>query len=888
VTVCRTPRSAVLGLTVGALAAGGLVTGAAPALAASPDVVVNEVYGGGGNSGATLTDDFIELRNNSAGTVSLDGWSVQYASATGNAWGVTALSGSIAPGGTYLVREAAGTGGSTPLPTPDAAGTLALSGSAGKVALVTSTTKLTCGGTTGPTCAGVAGVRDVVGYGSTAAGGEGAPAAGLTNSTSASRAGGVDTDDNSADFTAGTPTPQSSGGTTTPPDDPPSDTLDCAAATVPIGSVQGTTDTSPLAGRTVTVAGTVVGDLQAGGFTGVFVQDAGDGNAATSDGVFAYGAAGDLALGDQVVVRGTVLEFNGLTEISPSTVVACGTGELPTATELPIPSSNQAREAFEGMLVSPAAALTVTEVHDLDNYGQLVLAAGGRLITPTEQAEPGPEAAAVAAANAERSILLDDGRTANLAPADGVRQAPPYLTVDAPVRVGDEARLQPQVLSFSFGEFVLEPADGTAAGNEFTATNPRPTAPPVVGGDLRVGDFNVLNYFVDFPSEFGGDARGAADAGELAEQQAKIVTAITTLDADVLTLHEIENSAVLTPSTPYRAVETLLAAIEAEDGHDWAFVPAHEDTDVITNAIVYRTDRVTPVGNPEVPADLSAFDNARSPIAQTFDAHGEVFTLIANHLKSKGSSCGAGSDDTSVGGAGNCNGDRVVQAQALVDFAAHMVQQSGDGDVLLTGDLNSYGKEDPIDVVTAAGYTDMGPVLAPGEYSYVFDGGSGSLDHVLASPSMVEKLTGLGVWDINAVESFAYEYDGYEPLYAPNAYRASDHNPTLFGMEVAATAAISADRPFRGDEVIVTGAGFVPGEQVSASLPSRNRGELGTAVADAGGRVSIRFTVPVALPAGDQEVLLTGTSGETASTGFALRPLPEELLARLIRWWDGR
>ena len=157
---------------------------------------------------------------------------------------------------------------------------------------------------------------------------------------------------------------------------------------------------------------------------------------------------------------------------------------------------------------------------------------------------------------------------------------------------------------------------------------------------------------------------------------------------------------------------------------------------------------------------------------------------------------------------------------------------------------------------------------------------------------MVEKLTGLGVWDINAVESFAYEYDGYEPLFAPYPYRASDHNPTVIGLatvapEVPATATISDPRPFRGDRITVTGTGFAPGERVTASLPSRVRGQLGTATADAEGRVTIRFTVPVALPPGDQEVRLTGTSGETASTGFQLRTALQELRDRLVRFFRG-
>jgi 5'-nucleotidase len=183
----------------------------------------------------------------------------------------------------------------------------------------------------------------------------------------------------------------------------------------------------------------------------------------------------------------------------------------------------------------------------------------------------------------------------------------------------------------------------------------------------------------------------------------------------------------------------------------------------------------------------------------------------------------------------------------------------------------------------------MAPVLAPGEYSYVFDGGSGSLDHVFASPSMRAKLTGLGVWDVNAVESYAYEYDGYEPLYASYPYRASDHNPTLIGISTRtpATATIGADRPLRGDEVTVTGSGFAAGETVTATLPSRTRGQLGSAVAEPDGEVTITFTVPRRLPAGDQQVLLTGDSGEAAGTGFSLRPALVDLVLRLVGFLTG-
>ncbi|MDD5562657.1 MAG: lamin tail domain-containing protein [Thermoanaerobaculaceae bacterium] len=169
-------------------------------------LVVSQVYGGGGNAGATYKNDFIEIFNAGSSTASLSGWSVQYASAAGSSWQRTNLSGSIAAGQYYLVQEAAGSGGTTNLPTPDATGTIAMSGTAGKVALVSNQTLLT------GTCPGSAlGVVDFVGFGTTANCYEGAgPTATLSNTTAAIRAGAgcTDTNNNGADFATGAPTPR--------------------------------------------------------------------------------------------------------------------------------------------------------------------------------------------------------------------------------------------------------------------------------------------------------------------------------------------------------------------------------------------------------------------------------------------------------------------------------------------------------------------------------------------------------------------------------------------------------------------------------------------------------------------------------------------------------
>jgi uncharacterized protein len=167
-----------------------------------PQIVVSQVYGGGGNSGATLKNDFIELFNRDGTPVDLTGWSVQYAAATGTSWQRTNLTGTLQPGQYYLVQEAAGTGGTVNLPAPDATGTIAMAATGGKVALVGGTTLLS-GSCPLPT------TIDFVGYDGANCS-EGSPTATLSNTTAALRNGNgcVDTDSNASDFSIGSPNPR--------------------------------------------------------------------------------------------------------------------------------------------------------------------------------------------------------------------------------------------------------------------------------------------------------------------------------------------------------------------------------------------------------------------------------------------------------------------------------------------------------------------------------------------------------------------------------------------------------------------------------------------------------------------------------------------------------
>ena len=185
------------------------------AAAASPlhaQVVISQVYGGGGNSGATLTNDFIEVFNRGEAPVDLGGWSVQYASSAGTTWQVTILSGTIQAGQYYLIQEAQGAGGTTSLPTPDATGTIAMSATTGKVALLNTTTALGGSG-----CPFAASVQDFVGYGAASCS-ETSPVAALTNTRAALRAGGgcTDTNVNSSDFTTGDPNPRNTAASPNP------------------------------------------------------------------------------------------------------------------------------------------------------------------------------------------------------------------------------------------------------------------------------------------------------------------------------------------------------------------------------------------------------------------------------------------------------------------------------------------------------------------------------------------------------------------------------------------------------------------------------------------------------------------------------------------------
>lgn len=316
-------------------------------------VVISQVYGGGGNSGAIYINDFIELFNSGGAPVNLSGWSVQYGSATGSVWTATNLIGSIPAGRYYLVQEAPGAGSGATLPLPDATGTIALSGMNGKVALVNSTTALT------GSCPTSGAIQDLVGYGAANCYEGAGAAAAATNSTAQIRAAAACTDSNvnSADFAVATPTPRNTGS--------PDHVCGGGGPLVSIMQVQGHGVVSPLAGNGVTIIGTVT----AVGAYGFFIQDpVGDADVTTSDAIYVnQGGIPNVAVGNSVTVGGVVSNEYVWTQLDTPSIINNGAGAMPNPVILD--NNPPSADPTTGICANPA--ITVADGYQANNFACL-------------------------------------------------------------------------------------------------------------------------------------------------------------------------------------------------------------------------------------------------------------------------------------------------------------------------------------------------------------------------------------------------------------------------------------------------------------------------------------------------------------------------------------
>lgn len=600
-----------------------------------------------------------------------------------------------------------------------------------------------------------------------------------------------------------------------------------------------------------------------------------DGNDKTSEGLFIHTDVADTELkaGDVVCVKGKVQEYYSNTQLSSdaNSYVKTGTSNASLVTPLTIKEGETLRDALErheGMQVelSSASELFVTRnfSYDYDSRrNNMMLSHEAPLFKPTQlHAAESDAAVALAKENAANRIYLESD---SKAPNGQIPYFPTFAqdldqngSSEQHIRLGSRVEGLQGVVNYSYNEYRLiatnevDSSNFVTSGDDFDVA--RKAAPAIADSDLRVASFNVLNYFTsvadsghDNPT---GQNRGATNLDEFLIQQAKIVSAMNKMDADIIGLMEVENNGFGDGSAIQNLVDALNAEIDDVEDH-YTYVEIEEQdkyqeeyfgSDAIMVAILYRANAVTPkeaakvivtpeqhiaentITRKEGTESNPAYDKyQRHSLLQTFTVKetGEDLSVVVNHFKSKGSECIeewiAGVEDSEPADLqGNCNNFRVSAAKVVGEALKDI-----DGDVLVMGDLNAYGKEDPLltltdyskekygrDIYTAA-YTTIGGgelqvektkiekgyglhnlnTLLHGAdtFSYTYSGELGNLDHALASSSLAQKVVAIEDWHINSLESNLFEYSskytGDMPKYK-DAFSASDHDPVIIAIDL--------------------------------------------------------------------------------------------------------
>ncbi len=803
----RKPRArvtaAMTAVCTAALTSAGLAAWAVPAQAASSGMVLNEVYGGGGNSGATYKNDFVELANRASAAKPVDGWSVQYisAGATGS-WQVTALTGSVSAGGLYLIGEAAGTGGTTDLPATQATGTINMSATAGTVALVDNSTALTC--KTAADCAADPDVVDLIGYGTAVIdeGSADAPAPG--NTTSDQRTSAPDSDQNGTDFGTGAPTPGADnsggsgggGGGGTP-------------GPLQIHDIQGGSWLSPQAGNTVTnVPGVVTGVRATGSSKGYWIQDTTpDNDPATSEGIFVFtGSAPTVSPGDDVLVSGKVQEFYPLssgdtvaatsnlsiTEIDQTSVstqstanplpdpIVLGPDTVPdtyapdlggtnieSAKIQPARSALDFYESVEGMRVEVDNARVVgpsdsfAEQYITTKPGQDVSYRGGTLLT-AENATPSGRLEVVAADGSNPEVNVGDEFTgATIGPVD-YSQFGGYLIAATTLGTVQHNNLAP-VVAAGPGKKQLSIAT-------YNVENLAPSDPASKFQALAKGIVTNLASPDIIAVEEVQDNDGATDDGVVAADQtiAKLTAAITAAGGPVYDSREIDPVNDADGGEPGGNIRVVFlynpAQVTFIDAGGSGVNRSTTGTQVVKQkgepALTLSPGRIDPA-NP-------VWTSSRKPLVGEFSFRGKDVFVIANHFDSKLGDQNA--DGRFQFPAQSSAIQRAGQALTEHDFINQILAIDNKADVVVVGDLNDYQFSPALSVLktgTSDGsgtptLTDLITTLpANQQYTYDFDGISEVLDHILVTK-------GIGAYTYQVVH-----------LNAEYANQTSDHDPQV-------------------------------------------------------------------------------------------------------------
>jgi predicted extracellular nuclease len=785
--------------------------------AAQAQVVISQVYGGGGNSGATLKSDYIELRNNGPLPVDLSTWSVQYASATGTSWQRTNLVGTIPAGGFYLVKEADGAGGTAWTLTPDAIGTIAMSGTNGKVALVQHQTSLN---TSCPL--GGPSIVDFVGYGATANCFEGSAPTVTPGSNAGAlfrlNDGATDTNNNNADFQFLTANPRTTGSAPPPPPDP--------ATPMSIHDVQGNGLQSPVNGQRVEVTGVVTAKKFNSGFF-LQVEDANvDADPATSEGIFVFtSSAPTVNVGDRVKVVAKVQEYtptSNLNQLSMTELVE------PTVTTLGSGAGLPAQFNIEGAL-SPFALPGTLERFE----GMRVYLGEGRVIGASDGSIN--EANATSTTDGVFYVTTSGNETPFREPGIGVMDAiaipagknPPRfdtnqerLMVRSRGQVGATAIAVDNESTVEDLQGVLDYFGGTWAMLPDTAKPPtiipgtgiQPSAVPDAKYDeATIGGFNLLRFFDEVAD---GNGAPTLTAAALDKRLAKTAWAICDYVKvpDILGVVEVENLRIL----QFLSERIDATCPEVAPHYVPYLVNGNDPGGINVGVLVSTRDNGTGVPRVDVrsveqfgkdatfanPNGSTSLLNDRPPLvlrANVNQRNGGVYpvSVIVNHLRSLNGvdDMASGSNGWSTEGA-RVRGKRAAQAVYTATLVESMQQADPNEKIVLVGDFNAFefndgyvdvlgvlkGTPAPDDEVLTPAATPVTTPLIDGSelvpevrqrYSYVFEGNAQSLDHVLLNEALLLGAATVQVDHARINADFGVHHFGD----ASTPIRVSDHDP---------------------------------------------------------------------------------------------------------------
>lgn len=431
--------------------------------------------------------------------------------------------------------------------------------------------------------------------------------------------------------------------------------------------------------------------------------------------------------------------------------------------------------------------LYIVSVKNWNKYGEVTIS-NERLMTPTDVALPGStDYNTILSKNNSNKIIVSDGSNTQYpnprpwAGSDGACRAGSYTTY-----------IKGKFTNTSFGYTITPTNNLTFQGNE------RPTTVENLGEyNLKVCSFN-LEYYL---ATNYGEGYGPDNETEAEHQHNKIIKALQAIDADIFGFAEVQQG--------QDALAKIVNALnENNQGKHYAYIDdgTTGNTTFTKVGFVYRDDLLNPIR--QIQSNNTGTKHRKKAQGFTLKSNNESIVIMLNHFKAKSGS-GSGDNADMGDGQGIYNGDRKREATAIVTFANSCKTYFGDADVIIMGDLNSYSCEDPIRIITDAGYTNMIKHYG-GEkaYSFVFNENAGCLDHALVNASLAAQTTGCQVFHINADESAVFGYDGYS--YQDNMYRCSDHDPVVIGFNLNSTTS-GSDTEYTQKPAVIYGENNIIG-----------------------------------------------------------------------------